>query len=63
MFRLRNKKIVKKNTFVGVEPMYAECGPRTAMSDVLNRNTTEASPKKDAQVVYIITPDTAIHSL
>ena len=36
--------------FVGVEPTNAACPPSTATSDVLNHYTTEASPKKDAQV-------------
>ena len=34
--------------------MNAAYAPGTATSDVLNHYTTEASPKKDAQVVYII---------
>ena len=32
-------------------------------SDVLNHYTTKASPKKDAQVVYITLPDAAVHSI
>ena len=50
-------------TSVGVEPTNAVCAPSTAKSDVLNRYTTEASPKKDAQVAYITTLDAAVHSV
>ena len=48
---------------MGVEPTNAANAPSTAMSDVLNHYTTEASPKKDAQVACIMTPDTAVHSV
>ena len=48
---------------VGVEPTNAACAPSTATSDVLNHYTIEASPKKDAQVAYITTPDAAVHSV
>ena len=50
-------------TSVGVEPTNAACAPSTARSDVLNHYTIEASPKKDAQVAYITTPDAAVHSV
>ena len=49
------------STSVGVEPRNAACAPSTAKSDVLNQYTIEASPKKDAQVAYITTPDAAVH--
>ena len=49
--------------FCGVEPMNAVCTASTATSDVLNCYTTEASPKKKAQVGYIKTPDAAVHSV
>ena len=45
------------STSVGVEPTNAACAPSTATSDVLNHYTIEASPKKDAQLAYITTPD------
>ena len=48
---------------VGVEPMNAACAPSTATSDVLNHYTIEASPKEDAQVAYITTPDAAVQSV
>ena len=50
-------------TSVRVEPTNAACAPSTATSDVLNHYTMEASPKKDAQVAYITTPDAAVHSV
>ena len=50
-------------TSVGVEPKNKACVPSTATSDVLNHYTTEASPKKDAQVAFITTPDAAVHSV
>ena len=49
------------STSVGVEPTNAACAPSTATSDVLNHYTIEASPKKDAQVAYIMAPDAAVH--
>ena len=48
---------------VRVEPTNAACGPSTATSDALNHYTTEASPKKDAQIVYIVMPDAAVLSV
>ena len=51
------------STSVGVEPTNVACAPSTATSDVLNHYTIEASPKKDAQVAYITTPDAAVHSV
>ena len=56
--------IIHINTliYVGVEPTNAACPPSTATSDVLNHYTTEASPKKDAQVSYITLPNAAVHS-
>ena len=51
------------STSVGVEPMNVAYTPSTAMSDVLNHYTIEASPEKDAQVAYITTPDAAVHSV
>ena len=48
---------------VGVEPTNAACASSTATSDVLNHYTIEASPKKDAQLAYITTPDAAVHSV
>ena len=38
---------------VRVEPTNVASPPSTAMSDTLNHYTTEASPKRDGQVVYI----------
>ena len=59
------KSAYQKNisTSVGVEPTNAACAPSTATSDVLNHYTIEASPKKDAQLAYITTPDAAVHSV
>ena len=51
------------STSVGVEPTNAACAPSTAASGILNYYTIEASPKKDAQVAYITTPDAAVHSV
>ena len=51
------------STSVGVEPTNAACAPSTATSDVLNHYTIEASPKQDAQVAYITTPDAAVDSV
>ena len=51
------------STPVGVEPRNAACAPSTATSDVHNHYTIEASPKKDAHVAYITTPDAAVHSV
>ena len=51
------------STSVGVEPTNAACAPSTATSDVLNLYIIEASPKKDAQVAYITTPDAAVHCI
>ena len=48
---------------MGVEPTNAVCAPCTATSDIHNHYTIKASPKKDAQVAYIRTPDAAVHSL
>ena len=50
------------STSVGVEPTNAACAPSTAMSDVLNHYTVEAS-QNDAQLAYITTPDAAVHSV
>ena len=51
------------STSVGVEPTNAACAPSTATSDVLNHYTIEESPKMDAQVAYITTPDSAVLSV
>ena len=51
------------STSVGVAPKNAACAPSTATSDVLYHYTIEASQKKDAQVAYITTPDSAVHSV
>ena len=50
-------------TSVGVEPRNVACAPSTATPDAVNHYTIEASPKKDAQVAYITTSDTAVHSV
>ena len=50
-------------TSVGVESTNAAWANSTATSYVLNHYTIEASPKKDAQVAYITTPDAAVHSV
>ena len=50
-------------TFVRVKPMNPACTPSTAVSNTLINYATEASPKKDAQVLYITLPDAAVHSL
>ena len=49
------------STYLGVEPTNAASAPSTATSDVLSHYTIEASPKKDAQVALIMTPDAAAH--
>ena len=60
-----NGDIIHTNisTSLGFEPTNTAWAPSTATSDVLNHYTIEASPKKDAQVAYITTPDAAVHSV
>ena len=58
---------LKYFTFVGDEDTNVACAlcveSSTASSDALNHYSTEATPKKDAQVAYITSPDAAVHSV
>ena len=55
--------LANSSTFVRVEPTNAACVPSTATFDALNHYSIKASPKKDAQIAYVTTPDAEVHSV